>query len=224
MQSWTFASITEETKDRLSECRWHKLGGGLLFVVVTLFIQGASYLFVLCALAAGLNLRQGALTGGVALLLGMFILPILLIVTTLVLLFRRRISFRIPFAAYTLLQAINFVMNAINSGGYDSVKNGISALAFVLLFVYTLASDRVRVFFNQCPKRPVPMPAPEAAPNQAGAAYWDERGLIYTDTTGRVTNFSEAGDGKRAYRFINLPSDWRMTARRVERREETACK
>ena len=167
MPDWQMQTITDETMPRLPESKYHRMGGWLLFLVLLIALQGIGRFVTFLLLAAGLLSHNGELTGGIALLFALCLFPVLLLAATFALLFRRKAAFRVPLAVYTLLQFIGALISTIRSSGYDWVSNGFLALLYAAWIVYFFTSDRVRVYCNKRPKRPVPMPVPEEATGEA---------------------------------------------------------
>ena len=201
MQQWTYERIAPDEADRLPACRYHRFGGWLIVLLVMLLVQASSGFSMLMKLvvftfSGGVTMLDGTLqTGFLALYGALYLVPLLLIVATLLLLFRRKYAFRIVLIVYLTMQIAALVLSLIGDGGRTPIPFVVAMLAYGAWVIYAFCSDRARVYCNRTPKRPVPMPA-EAEADEDATAFGGAR-----------------------YRFLSAPAGRRAHAR--NRREKS---
>ena len=164
MNKWRMEMITDETEARLSQSRYHKLGGWLLVFLICLAWVSLKYLSSMVVLAVRI-VKMGAsiiqegrdtslLSLWIDVLLVLFVTPTAAGCVCVEMLRKRNIWFRIPFVIFAVILIYMAIITK---------RMVFAALLTALATVYIFTSDRVRVYCNQRPRRKIPMPVEEAA-------------------------------------------------------------
>ena len=167
MPDWQMQTITDETMPRLPESKYPRMGGWLLFLVIWMAVQCANGLATCLVLLTQSLSHANSPLYRLNVHFALRLTLVILLGVTLLLLLRRKRVFIIPFAVYALFQIIFAIAHMVESPVWAVAVYALVAPLFAAWIVYFFTSDRVRVYCNKRPKRPVPMPVPEEATGEA---------------------------------------------------------